>query len=105
MTTKKSNADTDRFLEQLLGHRSLGKTLQAIRMAEEITLTAFAKKLGISKQTLCDVESERSLVSPHRAARFAKKIGHSEKVFVRLALEDLLKKQGLQYWAVDLRAA
>lgn len=105
MTTKKSNADTDRFFSRLLGEQSLGKALQAIRMADEIALTAFAKKLGISKQTLYDVESERSLVSPLRAARFAKKLGHSEKAFVRLALEDLLKKEGLRYRVVDLRAA
>ena len=105
MTIKKSNADTDRFLTELLGPRSVGKALQAIRMADEITLTAFAKKLGISKQTLYDVETERTLVSPHRAARFAKKLGHSVKVFVRLALEDLLKKEGLRYRVVDLRAA
>jgi len=105
MTTRKSNADTDRFLSRLLGDQSLGKTVQAIRMADKIGLTTFAKKLGISKQTLYDVESERSLVSPHRAARFAKKLGYSEKVFVRLALEDLLKKEGLRYRVVDLRAA
>ena len=105
MTTKKSNADTDKFLTRLLGDRSVGKTLKANRLADEIALTAFAKKLGISKQTLHDVESERNLVSPNRAARFAKKLGYSEKVFVRLALEDLLRKEGLRYHVVDLRAA
>lgn len=105
MSTKKLNDATDKFLNRLLGASSLGKSLQALRLADEITLTAFAKKLGVSKQTLYDVESGRTLVSPQRASRFAKKLGHSEKVFIRLALEDLLRKEGLNYRLGELRAA
>jgi transcriptional regulator with XRE-family HTH domain len=105
MTIKKSNADTDKFFDGLLGKKSLGKTLHAIRLSDEVSLTDFAKKLGISKQTLYDVESGRSLVAPQRASRFAKKLGYSEKVFITIALGDLLRKEGLKYTVVDLKAA
>ena len=104
MTTKKLKDATDRFFHDLLGRESLAKTLVAIRITDEYSLTSFAKKLGISKQTLCDVEKGRTLVSPERARRFAKKLGYSEKVFVTLAVQDLLAKSGMNY-RVELEAA
>lgn len=104
MTTKKSKDASGKFFNELLGEASLAKTLEAIRLADDIALTEFAKKLGISKQTLCDVEKGRTLVSPERAKRFAKKLGYSEKVFVKLAVQDLLAKSGMKY-RVELEAA
>lgn len=82
----------------------MAKTIEAIRLADEVTLTDFARKLGISKQTLCDIEKNRTLVPPERAQRFAKKLGYSEKVFIKLAVQDLLAKSGMKY-RVELEAA
>jgi len=56
----------------------------------------FAKKLGISKQHLCDIEKGRKFVSPERAARFAKILGHSGQSFVALALQDIVNQGGLK---------
>ena len=56
-----------------------------------------AATLGVSKSHLCDIEKGRKLVSPERAARFAKLLGYSSDHFVRLALQDAVDKAGLRY--------
>ncbi len=57
----------------------------------------FAALLGISKQNLCDIEHERRFVSPKMAENFAKKTGYSSNQFVRLCLQDMLKRDGIPY--------
>jgi hypothetical protein len=45
------------FLEEAAGGPlTLGGFLRAIREGEEMTLAAFAGRLGVSRQNLCDVE-------------------------------------------------
>jgi transcriptional regulator with XRE-family HTH domain len=78
--------------------------LEAMRQAEEMSQVDFARKLGISKQQLCDIEKRRKSVSPQRAAKFAKILGHSEKSFVALALQDILNQNGLKL-TVSVEAA
>jgi antitoxin HigA-1 len=103
MSTKKSEAL--RFLEKLTGGPvTLGKFLEAVRRGEEMTQPAFAKKLGISKSHLNDIEKGRKAVSPDRAARFAKVLGYSQPRLVKLALQDLVDRGGLKL-QVDVKAA
>jgi len=95
MITKKKS-DAMKFLESLVGELTFGGLIQAMRQAEEMSQVEFAKKLGISKQHLCDIEKGRKFVSPERAARFAKILGHSEQSFVALALQDIVNQGGLK---------
>lgn len=101
MTTKKS---ASAYLEKKYGKMSLGDLLKALRESDEITQTEFALKLKISRANLCDIEKNRKLVSPERAARFAKALHHSEKIFVKLALDDILRSSNLKY-EIELRAS
>lgn len=82
--------DARKFLEKKLGALSLGQALRAIRQAEAISQTAFAKTLGVSVQYLCDLEHDRKLVSPKKAQFFAKTLGYPPEQFVALALQDAL---------------
>lgn len=91
--TKKTMYD----IEKMIGVRlSLGKLLWAIRQADGISQVEFAKKLRISKQHLCDLEHDRKTVSPKLAARYATKLGYSQEQFIRLSLQDLVDRDGLQ---------
>jgi DNA-binding XRE family transcriptional regulator len=73
MTTSPKKSDAVEFLESLTkGPLTIGNLLYSLRKSEEISQVEFARKLGISKQTLCDIEKERTAVSSARAARFAK---------------------------------
>jgi len=104
MPTRKKS-DTMRFLEQLTGRPlTLGGLLQSIRVGEEMSQAAFAKKLRISPSHLCDIEKGRKVVSPERAVRFAVILGRSKQQFVRLALQGLVDETGLKM-KVDVAAA
>lgn len=103
MSTKKSQAT--RFMEKLTGGPvTFGKLLESIRKGEEMTQPDFAAKLDLSKSHLNDIEKGRKLVSPERAARFAKLLGYSQTRFVKLALQDLVDRNGLKF-SVEVRAA
>ena len=104
MSTKKKS-DAIKFLEKLSGRPlTLGGLIESIRLGEEISQVAFAKKLKISPSHLCDIEKGRKTVSAARSAFFAQALGHSESQFVRLALQDEVQKSGLKL-IVSVKAA
>lgn len=83
-------------IEKITGAKlTLGKLLWAIRMADELSQTEFAEKLAMSKQHLCDIEHDRKAVSPKLAAMYAEKLGYSKEQFIRLALQDMVDREGL----------
>jgi transcriptional regulator with XRE-family HTH domain len=95
MTTKKSKDYSD-FEQSVLGSPlSFGMAIESLRLRDSFSQSAFAKKLGVSRQYLCDVEKGRRQVSPEQAARFAKAFGHPPKVLVQLALQDSVNSAGL----------
>jgi transcriptional regulator with XRE-family HTH domain len=109
MSTKKVSKDKDvggakRFLEDLVGPLTFASLIESTRLADGLTMAEFAKRLKISVSHLNDIEKGRKAVSPMRAARFAKILGYSEKQYVRLALQDLVRQSGLRF-KVDLKAA
>lgn len=94
MSTKPSKAMA--FLEELTGGPlTLGGLLRSIRLGEEESQVYFAKKLGVTRSHLCDIEKGRKVVGPERAAKWARLLGYDEAQFVRLALQELVEKAGL----------
>lgn len=94
-----------KLMERLTGGPlTFGKMLQAVREGDELTLEAFAKRIGVSRQNLCDIEKGRKGVSPERAARWARLLGYPEAQWVRLALQAELDAAGLKY-RVEIAAA
>ena len=98
MTTKNLKGSLASSLEKKILGRTLsfGAAVEALRIGENFSQAAFAKKLHISRQYLCDVEKGRRFVSPEQAARFAKAFGHPPNVLVRLALQDSVSACGLK---------
>jgi len=93
---EKLNAATTAFLQELNGGPlSFGQLLAALRQSEEQTLNQFATRLGVSRQHLHQLEAGQKRVSPERAVRFARALGHSEIYFVQLALQDLVNDAGV----------
>lgn len=95
MTTK--NRDAIAFFEKRLGRLTVAKFIRAWRLSDEMSQTEYAKFLGISVQSLCDLEKGRRIPSPGRAAKIAKKIGYPEEALISLALRDSLYADGLKY--------
>ena len=104
MTIRKKSK-TMRFLEKYSGGPlTIAQILWATREGDGLTQTEFAKKLGLSRANLCDMEKGRRLISEEMAERFAEKLGESKEQFVRLAIQDRLRREGLRY-RVDVEAA
>lgn len=100
---KKSSAV--KALEKVVGAPlTLGRALESVRKTEELSQDECARKLGVSKSHLCDVEKGRKTVSPERAAKWARVLGYPESVFVRLAIQGELDAAGLKY-KVEIEAA
>lgn len=83
-------------IEKITGSKlTLGKLIWSIRECEEMTQVKFAKKLGVSKQHICDVEHDRKNISPKTAANYAKILGYPQEQFIRLALQNIVDQDGL----------
>jgi transcriptional regulator with XRE-family HTH domain len=96
--------EAEAFLAKRRGPLTLGRALAAIRQGEEESLETFAKRLGVSRQNLHDIEAGRRSVSLERAAEWARLLGRHERVFVELALQALVDEAGLKL-RVTVRAA
>ncbi len=83
--------------------QALGCTLNFSRLIADcreksgLSPQDFASKLGISKQKLNNLESGKAKTLPKEAAEYAQILNESEEQFVRLALQDMFDKDGLNY--------
>ena len=64
MTTEEQYGTSE--LERDFGRLTFGNALSSYRIGEEKSQRAFAYFLGISPQSLCDIEKERRIPSPSR---------------------------------------
>ncbi len=93
------------YLERLNGGPlTFGQMINSTRLCEELSLEAFAKRLGVSRAYLCDVEKGRRPVSVERAAAWARRTGGLESQYVALALQAEVNAAGLRF-KVKLEAA
>lgn len=99
MTTRprQKKSEAMRFLEKISGGPlTMAEILKTIRKSDETSQQDFAKKLGISKQNLCDIEKGRKFVSSARAAVFARKLGYPPTYFIQHALQEELDRAGVR---------
>lgn len=92
------------YLEKVCGKLTLGSAIRSIRLCEEETQTAFAKKLKVSTQYLCDLEHNRKIVSAKKAKKFAELLGYAPEQFIALAIQDSLDHDGIRMH-VEIKAA
>ena len=78
--------------------------IASVRVADEIPQAELARRVGISRANLCDIEKGRRSVTVKRAVQFARILGYSVNQFVAVAVEDQLRKAGLKV-RVRLEAA
>ena len=98
MTISKKKSEAMIFLEKLTGGElSIAKLFYSFRKCENLSQTAFAKKLRISRQQVWDIENGQRFISPDLAAKYAKILGEPESQFVRIAIQDQLNRAGLKY--------
>ena len=103
-TEKRPKKEASRFLKELVGPLTFAKALQSTRLADELSQAQCALMLGISRAHLCDIEKGRRMVSPARAAQFAKRLGYHPLQWAQIAAEDWLKHEGFR-GSVTIEAA
>jgi transcriptional regulator with XRE-family HTH domain len=79
------------------GPLTFGEALASYRLGEGMSQTEMAKKIGISSQSLCDLENGRRIPSPKRAVTIAQIIGEPERFWIKLALQDGLRREKLDF--------
>lgn len=84
------------ILENEVGEFTFGMFLRVARRRLELSQAEMARKLKISRGTLCDLEKGRQLVSPGLAVRIAKAAGLSETLAVKACLQDQLNKANIK---------
>ena len=92
------------YLEKISGKLTLGSAIRSIRLCEGESQTAFAKKLDVSTQYLCDLEHNRKIISAKKAKKFADILGYSPEQFVALAIQDSFNHDGI-HMLVEVKAA
>jgi len=104
MSTK-TKSQAMKYMDKIIGSpMTIGSELQAYRMAEDVNQEKLAKKLGISRVHLSQIERGKKFLSPERAAAFARKLGYSERVFLELCFQDQLNRANMRY-KIKLEAA
>ena len=102
-TKKTGKSNAMRFLDDLIGEPlTLGSLLETIRETDEYSFATMAKKLGVARGHVCDVEKGRRGLSPERAVKWARALGYPEAQFVRLALQNALDRAHIKL-EVDVR--
>ena len=98
------SSNAKKYLEKSCGKLTLGSAIRAIRQSEDVTQTAFAKKLKVSSQFLCDLEHGRKIFSPKKAKQFAQALGYPPEQYVALAIQDSLDHDGINM-LVEIKVA
>lgn len=80
------------LLEKKIGPLTFAMCMRAARGTLEMSQVEMAKRLGIARGTLCDIEKGRQLVSVSFAIKVAKKAGLVPEVMVEACLQDQLAK-------------
>lgn len=93
MSTKKRAVD---LLNKEVGALTFGVFLRSARLAMELTQVEMAEMLGVAKTMICDIEKGRQLVSPKLAIKIAKRAKLSERLAVKLCLQDQLNKANIK---------
>ena len=84
---------------------SFGDLLYQIRQDSGESMSLFASQLGISRSHLNDIEKGNKSVSAKKAAEYAKLLAFEEEEFVRLALQDMVRRNGLRSGYYQLAVA
>jgi transcriptional regulator with XRE-family HTH domain len=83
---------------------TFGSLIHSLRISDEITQVELAKRVGVSKQFLSDVEHNRKDVGIAFAKKISDALGYSIEPLIELLIRDQLRRQHLNY-IVELRHA
>jgi DNA-binding XRE family transcriptional regulator len=87
--------EVNAILGKISGPFTFATYLLGIRTTLDLSQVEMAKKLGITKAALCEIEKGRTFVSLSTAVRYAKKLGFSITVALEACIQDQLRKANI----------
>lgn len=103
MNTKSNNTlNALDATKDLWNEMTFGGLVYSLRISDEITQVELAKRVGVSKQFLSDVENNRKDVGIAFAKKIADALGYSIEPLIELLIRDQLRRQDLHY-VVELK--
>ncbi|MBA4696717.1 MAG: helix-turn-helix transcriptional regulator [Legionella sp.] len=94
---RNQNVDALEATQTLWEEMTFGGLIKSLRVCDEITQSDLAKKIGVSKQFLSDVEHDRKDIGISFAKKIADALGYPIESFLELIIKDQLRKQNLHY--------
>ena len=85
----------DRALYDVESEITLGRLMRSLRQCEDLSVTAMAEKLGVNKQFLSAVETNRKQVGIAFIAAFAQILQTPAEPLIEIYFRDTLRKHGL----------
>jgi len=82
------------WLDKEVGPLTFALFMRVARNSLGMTQEEFAKRLGITRGNVCDIEKGRQLVSTQLAVKVARRAGRSEKLALQACLQDQVRKAG-----------
>ena len=105
MTTKKNHSvNALEATKDVWAKMTFGGLVRSLRMSDEISQIDLAKKIGVSKQFLSDVEHNRKEVGISFAKKVSSALHYSIEPLLELLIRDQLKRQRL-YYTVEIKKA
>jgi transcriptional regulator with XRE-family HTH domain len=83
---------------------TFGGLVHSLRISDDISQVELAKKIGVSKQFLSDVEHNRKDVGIGFAKKISDALSYSIEPLIELLIRDQLRRQHLNY-IVELKKA
>lgn len=100
------NKETRDFLEKICGGPlKFGSLLNSLRLCDEVTQTDLARKAGVSRSLICDIEKGRRYATIGQAAKFAKIMGYPPESFISVLFQEQLRRANLRYKVTVSQAA
>lgn len=98
-----SRVDSLEFLEKDRGPLTLGRALKADRLAAEMTQEELASKISVTEQAIHGFESERDFPNYTTLKKLAEVFKMDESSYVRLLVQDLVRKYGVKGYTIEVK--
>jgi transcriptional regulator with XRE-family HTH domain len=83
--------------ESIYKEMTFGSLVRSLRLSDEISQVELAKRLGVSKSFLSDVEHNRKNIGIAFAKKVADALEYSVEPLIEILLRDELAKNGLNF--------
>lgn len=100
------NKETKDFLEKFCeGPLKFGNLLNSLRLCDEVSQAELARKAGVSRGLICDIEKGRRDATIELAVKFAKIMGYPAEGFVSVLLQEQVRRAKLNFKVIVSKAA